>query len=109
MDLNVPVIAISSLSRETEKSLGTPKLSHLRESGAIEYAADVVMLLYGHTEDEIREDVSLKPKRYLKIAKQRNGMLITEEMNFQSDIQLYNSIAKDRFNPDVDYSGANPF
>jgi replicative DNA helicase len=89
MDLNVPVIGISSLSRETEKSLGQPKLSHLRESGAIEYAADVVMLLFGHTEDEIKQDASLKNKRFVKIAKQRNGMLITEEFDFQNDIQLY--------------------
>lgn len=89
MDLNVPVIGISSLSRETEKSLGQPKLSHLRESGAIEYAADVVMLLFGHTEDEVKQDISLKNKRYVKIAKQRNGMLITEEFDFQNDIQLY--------------------
>lgn len=89
MDLNVPVIGISSLSRETEKSMGQPKLSHLRESGAIEYAADVVMLLFGHTDDEVKQDASLKNKRYVKIAKQRNGMLITEELNFQNDIQLY--------------------
>lgn len=110
MDLNVPVIGISSLSRETEKSLGTPKLSHLRESGAIEYAADVVMLLYGHTDEEIRQDVSLKNKRYVKIAKQRNGMLITEEFNFKNEIQLYQSINNTyNYQPNTNYHTDNPF
>lgn len=113
MDLNVPVIGISSLSRETEKSLGQPKLSHLRESGAIEYAADVVMLLYGHTEEEVRQDASLKNKRYVKIAKQRNGMLITEEFDFKNDIQLYqkfNQFDNNNWTPTVDhYQNINPF
>lgn len=113
MELDVPIIGISSLSRETEKSLGQPKLSHLRESGAIEYAADVVMLLYGHTDDEIAQNPTLKNKRYVKIAKQRNGMLITEEFDFKNDIQLYQAVSSTMpqswSKPVVDYSGDNPF
>lgn len=113
MDLDLPVIGISSLSRETEKRLsGKPKLSDLRESGAIEYAADVVMLLYGNSEDEIKQNPTLTNKRYLKIAKQRNGFLVTEEFDFRNEIQLYekiNEVSGGSWKSVRDNQGDNPF
>lgn len=72
-ELQVPVIALSQLSRDVEKRTDkTPKLSDLRESGAIEQDADVVMFLY-------RQD-NRKDRGALIISKHRNGSL--EEFTF---------------------------
>lgn len=81
-ELNVPVIALSQLSRAAEgESTSRPKLSHLRESGAIEQDADLVMLLYradagGDATPEERDVTELI------IAKQRNGPTDTVKMRF---------------------------
>ncbi len=79
-ELDVPVIALSQLSREVEKRGGDkrPKLSDLRESGSIEQDADAVMFLYrpeyyGITEDE--RGNSTKGICEIIIAKHRNGSL----------------------------------
>jgi len=74
-ELNVPVIVLSQLNREIEKEkVRRPKLSHLRESGAIEQDADVVGLLHlpGVTEAETEDESDSIPVNLL-IAKQRNG------------------------------------
>ncbi|MDI6733845.1 MAG: replicative DNA helicase, partial [Planctomycetota bacterium] len=76
-ELNIPVVAMAQLSREPERRpLSTkhprPRLSDLRESGAIEQDADVVLLLY---RDEMYnpEDEKVKNVCEINIAKQRNG------------------------------------
>ncbi len=67
-ELKVPVLALSQLSRAVEHRGGNrPQLADLRESGAIEQDADVVMFLYHNDEDED------KRVRTLEIAKHRNG------------------------------------
>ena len=75
-DMNVPLIALSQLSRAPETRSGKgdsePKLSDLRESGAIEQDADVVGFLY-RPEVYDRENEELKGVAKLIIAKQRNG------------------------------------
>lgn len=95
LELDVPIIALSQLNRDFEKRTGsnrTPMASDIRESGAIEQDADVIMMLWGPTEDEITNDVSLVSRRYLKIVKQRNGVLATINLDFKNEIQLFTDI-----------------
>ncbi len=77
-ELNVPVIALSQLSRAVEQSKpAIPKLSHLRESGSIEQDADVVMFIYRKARDTNYRPEDISPdERYiaeLRIEKHRNG------------------------------------
>ncbi len=77
-ELNIPVLALSQLSRMTENEKpAIPKLSHLRESGSIEQDADVVMFIYRKAADRNYrlEDIPLD-ERYIAevhVAKHRNG------------------------------------
>ncbi len=85
-ELNVPIIALSQLSRDVEKRTNKrPMLSDLRESGAIEQDADMVMFLHGHSKEEIMQNADLANKKYLTIAKFRNGEL--ENFEFESNGQ----------------------
>ena len=94
-ELDVPIIALSQLSREVEKrSNNEPQLSDLRESGAIEQDADLVMFLFGYLDSEIAENIELKDRRKIKVAKARDGMLDVIEVDFRGDIQLFREIEK---------------
>jgi len=78
-ELKIPVLSLSQLSRAVEsRGEKTPQLSDLRESGAIEQDADVVMFLY-RKDDDIRESMSIK------IAKHRNGMVGDIDLYFRGD------------------------
>ena len=86
-ELNIPVLALSQLSRSVETRPGSKKpiLSDLRESGAIEQDADMVLFIYrpdyyGLQEDENHE--STKGKAVISIAKHRNGKLGEVELRF---------------------------
>ena len=76
-ELNVPVLCLAQLNRQTEAAKDNrPRLSHLRESGAIEQDADVVMFVhreeYYHSKEEA-ESKGLRGRAEIIVAKQRNG------------------------------------
>lgn len=93
MELDIPIIALSQLNRtDGEKGVTWeygPPTSSLRECGALEQDADLIMMLWGANEVEISNDSSLEGKRKVRIAKHRNGVLITDEFDFNSDIQRF--------------------
>ncbi|MDP3771443.1 MAG: replicative DNA helicase, partial [bacterium] len=86
-ELNVPVLALSQLSRAVEMSKpAIPKLAHLRESGAIEQDSDVVMFIYRKASDRNYrlEDISPEERNVaeIHIAKHRNGPTGTVRLFF---------------------------
>jgi replicative DNA helicase len=80
-ELNIPVLVLSQLSRAVEQRIPPiPKLSDLRESGAIEQDADVVMFIY--REDRYRENSEQKGIAEIIIAKHRNGPVGKQLLHF---------------------------
>ncbi len=84
-ELDVPVIVLSQLNRDSEREKRTPRLSDLRESGSIEQDADVVLLLYSRRDreqdgEELPDQAS--DTRELMVAKNRNGPVGTLSLTF---------------------------
>lgn len=92
-ELNIPVIALSQLSRAVESRPDQiPKLSDLRESGSIEQDADVVMFLY--REDRVKPDTANKNIADVIIAKHRNGPVGKVSLYFDENSASYKSLER---------------
>jgi replicative DNA helicase len=95
-ELNVPVIALSQLSRAVEaQNIPIPKLAHLRESGSIEQDADVVMFIY--REEYYKPDTSRKNIADIIIAKHRNGPTGRLELFFDIEKASFKNLEKANF------------
>jgi replicative DNA helicase len=115
-ELNVPVIALSQLSRAVETRGASqskrPQLSDLRESGAIEQDADIVTFIYRPEYYEIMEDengVSMKGMAEIIIAKHRNGALGTVRLRFVGDYAKFENPIDQTFASLDENDFLNPF
>lgn len=101
-ELDVPIIALSQLSRAVETRAGDkgkiPQLSDLRESGAIEQDADMVMFIYRpeyHGIDNDEHGESIKGETHINIAKHRNGRLDSVKLQARLEFQTFVEIEDD--------------
>jgi replicative DNA helicase len=93
-ELNVPILLLSQLSRKSEERKSAPQLSDLRESGAIEQDADIVMFIHRPNKDEEIVLSSSKPQEIeLHIAKHRNGRTGMIKMIYQGEfVRFYDAL-----------------
>ena len=85
-ELNIPVVALSQLNRGLEaRNEKRPTLSDLRESGALEQDADIVMFIYRH---EVYEGPP-NPEAEIIVSKHRNGPLGVAKVNFLADYATF--------------------
>ncbi|HPK01339.1 MAG TPA: replicative DNA helicase [Candidatus Sumerlaeota bacterium] len=101
-ELNIPVIALSQLSRQSEQRQGRgvkdklPRLSDLRESGAIEQDADIVLFIHRERNMATDEDGSHEPElATLRIGKQRNGPIGDTQLLFRGEFTRFVDLALD--------------
>ncbi len=93
-DLNIPIIALSQLSRASEKEKREPVLSDLRDSGAIEQDADIVMFL--HREGYYKEDAEEPNKTKCKFDKHRNGEVGYEYLTWLGEFTKFSDWSGNR-------------
>jgi replicative DNA helicase len=95
-ELNVPVLALSQLSRAVEqRTPQIPRLADLRESGSLEQDADVVLFIY--REDRYREDTTRKNIADIIVAKHRNGPIGKVELYFDDQRVTFRNLEKEEY------------
>ncbi len=94
-ELDVPVLALSQLSRAVETRRGKPRLSDLRDSGSIEQDADVVMFI--HRDDKMNEDSERPNIAEILVEKHRNGPVGAIELFFDDKQTTFKSLEKADF------------
>jgi replicative DNA helicase len=115
-ELNVPILALSQLSRQVEsRDDKRPQLSDLRESGSIEQDADVVMFVFREeyylankeprpgTEEHLKWQTEMDivtGKAEVIIGKQRHGPTGTVQVAFESHITRFSDLAKEQYLPE---------
>ena len=100
-ELNVPVLALSQLSRAVEqRTPQIPRLSDLRETGAIEQDADVVLFIY--REDRYRPDTAKKNIADIIVAKHRNGPVGKVELYFDETRVSFRNLEKGYYTENED-------
>ncbi len=105
-ELEVPLLCLSQLNRQAEDSKDhKPKLSHLRESGAIEQDADVVMFVHREEYYHRGEDrAQYAGQAEIIIAKQRNGPVGDVELTWEADFTRFSDRAAERHSEFDDYA-----
>jgi replicative DNA helicase len=91
-EFDVPVLALSQLSRAVESRGGRPRLSDLRDSGSIEQDADVVMFI--HREDKGKDESEKTNIAEILIEKHRNGPVGKIELYFDEKMTTFLSMDK---------------
>jgi len=94
-ELNVPVLALSQLSRAVESRGGKPRLSDLRDSGSIEQDADVVMFI--HREDKGKDESERTNIAEILIEKHRNGPTGRVELFFDAEHASFRDLDKSEY------------
>jgi replicative DNA helicase len=95
-ELNVPVIALSQLSRAVESRGGTPRLSDLRDSGSIEQDADVVMFLHRDMKEDA-DEAGRENITNVMVEKHRNGAVGKIDLYFDAKHVTFMSVEKNKF------------
>lgn len=94
-ELDVPVLALSQLSRAVESRRGKPRLSDLRDSGSIEQDADVVMFI--HRDDKMNENSDRPGIAEILVEKHRNGPVGKIDLRFDEEKTTFLTIEKGDF------------
>ncbi len=109
-EMKVPIVCLAQLNRQTEASKDNiPRLSHLRESGAIEQDADVVMFV--HREEYYQHGEAKKDfegKAQIIVAKQRNGPVGDIDLAWFKEFTRFDNLAAERFSAFDQYNQSTP-